>query len=141
MSTRTRVPAVEGWFTLDDEPRLLGSRCNECGTYFFPPRASACNNPDCGSGDLTPTPLSNRGRVWSYTENRYAPPPPFVASDPYEPYAIAAVELEAEKIVVLGQVVSHWKAADLAVGQELTLVLDVLHSDDDHDYVIWKWAP
>ena len=34
------VPAVEGWFTLDDEPRLLGTRCRESGTYYFPPETT-----------------------------------------------------------------------------------------------------
>ena len=80
-----RVPAVEGWFTLDEEPSLIGGRCDACGTYVFPPRAENCPNPDCDSATLSPTPLSRRGTVWSYTENQYAPPPPYKASDPFEP--------------------------------------------------------
>ena len=39
MTTKERVAAVEGWFTLDGEPRLLGHRCAKCGTYFFPKNA------------------------------------------------------------------------------------------------------
>ena len=46
-----------------------------------------------------------RGRVWSYTDARYQPPPPYVAADPYVPFCLAAVELAAEKLVVMGQVV------------------------------------
>jgi uncharacterized protein len=139
--SKVRVPAVEGWFTTDDEPRLIGSKCAVCGTYFFPRRTGYCNNPECGSSDIADTLLSNRGRVWSYTENHYAPPPPFIPAQPFTPYAIAAVELEAEKLVVLGQVVGTWHAADLQVGQELTLVLDTLYEDDDNVYLIWKWSP
>ena len=101
----TRVPAIEGWFTTDDgAPHLIGGKCTVCGTFVFPPREGACPNPGCDSDSLEPTPLSRRGRVWSYTENHYAPPPPYVAADPFEPYALAAVELDDEGIVVLGQV-------------------------------------
>lgn len=139
--TKERVPAVEGWFTTGPEPRLIGSKCSACGTFFFPKRTGYCNNPDCGSNDIADTELSNRGRVWSYTENHYAPPPPFVAAQPFVPYAIAAVELEAEKLVILGQVVGNWHAGDLQVGQELTLVIDTLYEDDDKEYLIYKWSP
>ena len=139
--TKVRVPAVEGWFTTDDEPRLIGSKCGACGTYFFPRRTGYCNNPECGSNDIADTPLSNKGRVWSYTENHYAPPPPFIAAQPFVPYAIAAVELEAEKLVILGQVVGNWHAADLQVGQELTVVIDTLYEDDENVYLVWKWSP
>ena len=93
------------------------------------------------SSELTPTPLSRRGTVWSYTENRYAPPPPFKATDPFEPYAIAAVELEAEGLTVLGQVAKGVLAADLRVGMEMEVDLGVLYSDDEHDYLVYMWAP
>jgi uncharacterized OB-fold protein len=140
-SSRTPVPAVDGWFTLDDPPRLIGGKCPECGTFVFPPRSGACPNPDCTSDDLAATELSSRGRIWSYTENRYAPPPPFEAPDPFEPYAIAAVELADEGLVVLGQVATGVLAADLHIGMEMQLELDVLRRDDEHDYLVWVWAP
>ena len=141
MTSRTQVPAVEGWFTTDDPPTLIGVKCTRCGTYVFPPRSGACPNPDCMSSELTPTPLSRRGTVWSYTENRYAHPPPFKATDPFEPYAIAAVELEAEGLTVLGQVAKGVLAADLKVGMEMEVDLGVLYSDDEHDYLVYMWAP
>jgi hypothetical protein len=135
------VPAVEGWFTMDDPPHLIGGKCPACGTYVFPPRSGACPNPDCDSSELDPVELSSRGTVWSYTENRYAPPPPFKASDPFEPYAIAAVELAGEGLVVLGQVAKGVLAADLKVGMEMELELDVLYRDDEHEHLVWTWAP
>jgi hypothetical protein len=79
--------------------------------------------------------------VWSYTENHYAPPPPYVAADPFEPYALAAVELDGDGIVVLGQVAKGVGAADLRVGMEMQLELDVLHRDDEHEYLVYVWAP
>ena len=139
--TKTRVPAVEGWFTTEGEPRLMATKCTACGTYFFPKRMANCNNPSCGATELTEVLLGRRGRVWSYTENHYAPPPPFVAKEPFEPYAIAAVELLDEKIVVMGQVVSDWRAKDLQIGMELEIVLETLYEDDEHEYLVWKWSP
>jgi len=139
---KTRVPAVEGWFTLDDDdPRLLGSRCTTCGTFFFPRADFFCRNPECDGTAFEEAPLSRTGRVWSYTANHYQPPPPYVAADPFVPFAIAAVELAEEKMVVLGQVVAGVGTDQLAVGTEVELVLETLYEDDDHTYVVYKWRP
>ena len=138
---KTRVPAVEGWFTLDDEPRLLGSRCVACGTYSFPKEKRYCGNPECSGIEFDEVPLSRRGTIWSLTENRYPPPAPFVAGDPFEPYAIAAVELPEEKMVVLGQVDDSVDYDALAVGSEVELVLGTLFEDDEYEHVVWKWRP
>ena len=139
---KPRVPAVEGWFTTDEnDPRLLGSRCSACGTVFFPKASGFCRNPECDGGELEDAKLSNRGRLWSFTNNCYPPPAPYVAADPFEPYAVAAVELEEEKMVVLGQVVSGVGVEDLAAGQEMEIVLDTLYEDDEGEYLVWKWRP
>ncbi len=140
--TRTRVPAAEGWFTLDDEPHLLGTRCTQSGTYYFPPETTMSRAPGFADSELVPVELSRTGKIWSFTNAGYQPPEPYVpVTDPYEPFAIAAVELEAEQLVVLGQVVPGVSVEDLRIGMEMELVLDVLYSDDDHDYVVWKWKP
>ena len=139
---KTRVPAVEGWFTTDaDAPALLGSRCRSCGTYAFPRETFFCRNPGCEGTEFDDVPLSRRGTVWSYTDARYTPPAPYVAADPYVPFCIAAVELAEEKMVVMGQMVPEVTVDDLAVGTEVELVVDVLYEDDDHQYLVWKWRP
>ena len=81
----TATPAIEGWFTTEADPALLGSRCTTCGTVFFPPTAGPCRNPACDGLDLEQAELSRRGTVWSYTDAQYQPPAPYVArTDPYE---------------------------------------------------------
>jgi uncharacterized OB-fold protein len=66
-------------------------------------------------------------------------------SDPFEPFAIVAVHLAAEKIVVLGQVVPGVSVDDLKIGMEVELVIDTLFTevagDVATDQVIWKWRP
>ena len=112
--SKTRLPAIEGWFTLDDEaPALLGSRCTTCGNFAFPKETFFCRNPACQGKEFAETELSRTGTVWSYTDACYQPPKPYEAADPYVPFALAAVEL----------------------------VLDTLYEDDENEYLVWKWKP
>jgi uncharacterized OB-fold protein len=139
---KERVPAVEGWFTMDSEkPHLLGTRCKSCGTYFFPKEEFFCKNPNCAGVEFEEVPLSRVGKLWSFTNNCYAAPAPFVAPDPFVPYAIAAVELAEERMVVLGQMVEGTEVSDLKAGMEVELVLEKLFEDDASEYVVWKWKP
>ena len=134
--------AIDGWYTLDrSQPQLLGSRCTECGSYYFPKTLSYCRNPQCDSSEFEEVPLSRHGKIWSYTNACYKPPEPFVADDPFEPFAIAAVELEKEQMIVMGQVVKGIDTDQLKVGQDVELVLETLHQEDGVDKVIWKWQP
>jgi uncharacterized OB-fold protein len=136
------VPAVEGWFTIDDQPALLGNRCTTCGTVFFPKASFFCRNPACSGEEFEETPLSRHGRIWSFTDAQYQPPSPYIPrADPFEPFALAAVELADEQMVVLGQVAEGYGVADLEVGQQVELVVEDLYSDDAHDYVVYKWKP
>ncbi|MFD1659611.1 Zn-ribbon domain-containing OB-fold protein [Streptomyces caeni] len=135
---------VAGWFAGDgDDFRLVGTRCSACGSVFFPREDLACRNPSCGHGDLTEVPLSKHGRIWSYTDTRYQPPSPYVTNPelPWQPYALIAVELEAERIVVLGQAAPGVTVADLAVGMEVEAVPGVLHEDAETTWTTWNWRP
>jgi len=141
---RTRTPVVTGWFTGDgDDFTLLGTRCSACASAFFPREDGHCRNPGCDGGDLAEIPLSRRGRVWSYTDSQYRPPSPYVTDPelPWEPYTLIAVELVAERIVVLGQAVPGVTVADLTVGAEVEVVPGVLHEDGETVFTTWRWRP
>lgn len=141
MST-TAVPAVEGWFTTDAEPHLLGTRCTSCGTVFFPKAVGFCRNPACRGRAFDDVELSRVGKVWSYTDAQYQPPPPYLAAtDPYEPFALAAVELDAEQVVVLGQVAKGYGLDDLRVGATVELVVEPLYEIDGVEHLIYRWKP
>ena len=134
-------PAIEGWFTTGPEPALVGSRCTSCASTFFPRTQGFCRNPACDGEKFEDVALSRRGRVWSYTDAQYQPPAPYVATtDPYEPFALAAVELP-EGLVVLGQVATGYGVADLEVGAEVELVVEPLYADETGVRTIWKWRP
>ena len=137
----TQTPAIEGWFTTGSEPALIGSRCTSCGCVFFPRTEGFCRNPACEGEAFDDVELSRRGRIWSYTDAQYQPPPPYIpVSDPFEPFALAAVELP-EGMVVLGQVAAGYGVGDLHVGQEAELVVEALYTDDDGERTIWRWKP
>ncbi len=127
---------LPGWFR-DDPPCLLGSRCVDCGTVYFPRQGLYCRNPACDSTEFVEHALSRTGTLWSFTDACYQPPSPYVAAEPYQPFAIAAVELAAERMIVLGQVVTGVGVDALAVGQTMEVVIEAL----DDGCTVWKWQP
>jgi hypothetical protein len=138
----TPVPAIEGWFTIDEEPRLLGTRCTTCGTVFFPRASGFCRNPACRGRTFDEVALSRTGTVWSYTDAQYQPPPPYIPSpDGHEPFALAAVELADEQLVVLGQVATGFGVGDLSVGTTVELVVEPLYELDGVPHLIYRWKP
>lgn len=141
-SQQRGIPAIEGWFTIEDQPSLIGNKCTSCGTVFFPKASLFCRNPDCDGESFEDAHLSRHGRIWSFTDAQYQPPPPYIPrTEPYQPFALAAVELDAEQMVILGQIADGFGVADLEVGQQVELVVEPLYSDDDHDYLVYRWKP
>jgi uncharacterized OB-fold protein len=143
---RTEVPApykvggalLPGWYTLDQgAPHLLGARCKTCGTYYFPKMITFCRNPACSGDSFEEVQLSRSGTLWSWTNACYAPPEPFVAAEPYQPFAIAAVELEKEKMIVLGACTKGVTVEQLKSGMKMELALEPLTDGK----LSWKWAP
>jgi uncharacterized OB-fold protein len=142
VSGKTRVPAAEGWFTMDEaQPQLVGARGVTSGSYFWPTALAVSGNPTRPGEEREPALLSRRGRLWSWTTNHYAPPEPYVSPDPFVPYTVCAVELETEQMVVLGQLATGADTEQLEVGMPMELVLGPLYEDDEHEYVVWQWAP
>jgi uncharacterized OB-fold protein len=139
--SKVRKAAVEGWFIWEERAALIGTRCRNCNTFFFPKETHFCRNPGCGGAAFEELELSTKGTLWSFTNNCYPPPPPYVAKDPFEPYALAAVELEREKMVVLGQVARGVGIAHLEVGMPMELVVERLFEDEQTEYLVWKWKP
>lgn len=142
MNAPARTPVLEGWFSDEGgQAHLIGNRCRGCGTYYFPKAKNFCRNPDCTCSEFEDTPLSRTGKVWSYTNASYQPPEPYVAPEPFVPFAIAAVELDREKMIVLGQVVTGVGVDALQVGMTMELVIETLSADANGEKTVWKWKP
>lgn len=136
----TTTPAIEGWFTTGEAPCLVGTKCTACATVYFPREEGFCKNPACDSESFEEYVFSRTGTVWSYTDAQYQPPAPYTpATDPYQPFALAAVELP-EGIVVLGQLAAGHGVADVKVGDPVELVVETAWTDPDGtERSMWKW--
>jgi uncharacterized OB-fold protein len=135
------TPAIAGWFREEPEPALLASRCASCATIAFPKAKEFCGNPACDGTEFEELALSRRGTVWSYTDAQYQPPPPYTpATDPYVPFALAAVELP-EGLTVLGQLAEGFGVGDVKVGSPVELVVEPVYTDDEGERTIWRWKP
>lgn len=133
---------LPGWFSAGEQPHLIGSRCAACGSYYFPKLETLCRNPACESTQFETVELSRTGKLWSFTNACYTPPAPYVAADPFVPFAIAAVELEREKMIVLGQVIEGVGVEGLRAGLDMELVVEsVPDAAGPEGKLAWKWKP
>ena len=81
VTTKQRVPAVEGFFTLGEEPHLIGGRIADAGGYCFPFHLGGAD-PHHPAAAVDEVLLSRTGRIWSFTNSAYPPPPPFILTEP-----------------------------------------------------------
>jgi len=137
-SPKKQIPIVEGVFTWpSDDPSLIGSRCEACGEHFFP-KVKLCQNPDCSNkSDVKEVLLSKSGKLWSYTLQHYAPPPPYRGP---VPLIIGLMELP-ENLKVMGQL-TGCREEDLKIGMDMELVIEKLFEDEEgKEVVTWKFRP
>lgn len=136
-TTRRMVPLRAGVFRLPDtpdgKPVLLGSRCSECGAYYFPQRQICIA---CGRNGLDEAELSPRGKVWTYTIARQTPPGSLVEA----PYAVAIVEL-LEKVAIRA-VLTDVDLESVKVGMDVEITLVKMKEDEEgNDVVSYKFRP
>jgi uncharacterized OB-fold protein len=133
-----RVPIEEGFFRIPDDagepPRLLGSRCPNCGEVFFPRRLVCAQCLYEGCDDIE---LATRGRLWTWT---YCHVPLFGRKDAnVEGYGVGQVDLpEGPRVqsILLGG------PDDFEIGMELEIDLEVLRQDErGDDVVIYRFRP
>ena len=85
-------PTEAGRFFWDAarEHRLVIQRCDECGYYVHWPQLLC---PQCHSDRLTPTEVSGRGTVYSFTIVHHVFHPGFAGD---VPYSLAIIELDEQ---------------------------------------------
>ena len=99
------TPAIEGWFTTDAEPDLLGPAVHDVRHRVLPAgrRASAATRP--AGEEFDDVELSRAGTVWTYTDAQYQPPPPYIPRErPLRAVRHRRRRAGRERMVVLGQV-------------------------------------
>lgn len=131
---------LTSWFKVErGEPHLLGSRCNSCGAYYFPPQLLICRNAFCDASQLTIIPLSNAGTLWSYTTLYEKPPPPFSEDGGFSPLSIGVVELPVEKIKIVSYLDAGADSDSMRIGQGMRLVMREGAAGNTADYRSLRW--
>ena len=93
----TTVAVADGIFSIEDgQPKLLGSRCTNCGNHMFP-RQSGC--PKCMFDEQEDVELATTGTLWTWTVQAFPPKaPPYLGptGDDFVPYGVGYVELPGQ---------------------------------------------
>lgn len=120
-------PLVPGLMTLSrDGVALLASRCKGCHSTYFP-RTATCRNPGCASMALVDSELCGIGTLYSFTIQRYRPPPLFRMDD-WQPYAVGTVEFP-QGIRVMGML-RDVEFDEIRIGQPFVLHAAALYVDE-----------
>lgn len=137
-SSRPIAPDLFTWPS--DEPRLLGSRCEDCSTVVFP-AAPGC--PRCGSEAVERQELARRGRLWTFTTQSFLPKEPYTGPETEESftgYALGYVELPGE--VMVEARLTEPDPERLEIGMEMELVVVPFRTDPDGTEVMtYAFAP
>ena len=123
-----RLPTTAG-----EEPALEGSRCPQCGETFYPPRHICLN---CYHEELDAIALSRRGKLWTFTIARMAPPGVLMTA----PYVIAQVELTEG--VIIPTVLTDVDPESVRIGMPLELVVEkALVNAEGNEVMTFKFRP
>lgn len=93
-------------------------RCEDCRSFVFYPRALC---PSCGSRELTWTPVSGRGRIYSLTVVYRPTNSAFKAESPY---VVALVELEEGCRMMSNIIEVEPDPAHVKIGMPVEIVYD-----------------
>ncbi len=104
---------------------LAGSRCRTCSTVTFPQQVSC---PRCAGLDVEAHSLATEGTIWAFTEQLFAPKPPYaVQGADFRPYFVGYVDLG--EVIVESRIVAGSRS--LRIGQRVGLVTEALTPDGD----------
>lgn len=127
-----------GLFQLvDGAPRLVGARRKADAAVVFPAPAGA------EAALFEPILLSQTGKLWSFTVQRFRPKsPPYDGAEDeasFKPFAVGYVELPGETIVETRLAVDDFSR--LRIGMDMRLVLTPFQSASRGEVTAYAFAP
>ena len=128
---------MEGLFTWpSDDPRLIGSKCANCGEVTFPAQ-DGC--PNCCRQDVERVLLPKRGTLWTWTVQGFLPKsPPYAGTETAEtflPYGVGYVELPGRVRVETRLTLSD--PDKLKIGMEMELVIEKFMEEGEGNEVMF----
>jgi uncharacterized OB-fold protein len=139
---KKQIPIHEGLFTWpSDDPRLIASKCKNCGQIIFPAQESC---PNCCLEDVEQILLSKRGTLWTWTVQGFYPKsPPYAGPDTPEtfvPFGVGYIELSNE--VRIESRLTENNPEKLKVGMDMELVIEKFKEDEEgNDVMIFAFKP
>jgi scaffold protein (connect acetoacetyl-CoA thiolase and HMG-CoA synthase) len=122
--------AIQSWRLRDRYYRLMGSKCEECGTEAFPP-VYRCRK--CGSEKISDREMPRSGKIVTYTI-LHEPLPGFEAQ---APFYLAVVELE-NGARILSQVVDSEPSA-IVTGAKVKAEVRKVRVDGDSGQILYGY--
>jgi uncharacterized OB-fold protein len=117
-----------------EEPRLRATRCDSCAFVSFPAQDTC---PSCGGDAVTPTELSRRGTLWTWTRQRFQPKnPPYLGREPaneFQPYGVGFIELPEGRIEAR---LAGGIDQELRIGMPMELTVVPFTNDEDGTEVL-----
>lgn len=133
---KTKVTVKRGIYTIPSPPEerghIIGSRCNSCGTHFYPARGVCAK---CYSEDIEEVALSPRGKIWSYTITRQGYPGAVLTA----PFIAGIVELP-EKVYVQS-LISDVDFDTVEVGMDVELYFFKASEDEEKEVIAFAYRP
>jgi len=134
-----QVPIADGLYTWPSaSPQLIASRCQGCGEVAFP-KQDGCAS--CTGDSTEEVLLSRRGRLWTWTIQRFPPPPPFIGDrESFEPFGVGYIELP-EGIRIESRLTES-DPEKLAIDMEMELVVEkFLDGPEGEDLMTFAFRP
>jgi uncharacterized OB-fold protein len=103
------------------EPALKASRCLDCGALAFP-AGTSCRR--CGAWTVAQETLPRRGRLWTWTIQRFMPKTPYRTTEnaaSFTPYGVGYIELPGA--LCIESRLTESDPRKLRIGLEMELVI------------------
>ena len=109
----TSLTKVNDFIDHLEKGTVAGTRCNDCGAVFFPPRADCCK---CLSSNMEWFDVTGTGTLVTYSRLKFAP----MGFDGDLPYAIALLDYGEYK--VFGRIAGDMPDEEVQIGMQMKAV-------------------
>lgn len=124
----TGTTKINDFITKMEEGKIMASKCNKCGTIYFPPRADCYKD---FTHEMTWMEVKGAGKLLSFSKLQYGP----IGFEGDLPYTIAVLDYGDFK--VFGRIAKEVPENELKIGMNMQTVVNKMPSGQ-MNYVFQK---